>query len=223
MAYDFSKNLNIKYTFDENYILINYLGIDMIYSVKDDKVNATKLCKQFNRDFYKLFETKGGKLLRNKFPDKFKVVNKIKNELSGTYIDTDLINVVVCWANPLIGYYVSNAYAIPDDVIETSNNARLNGYVYIVQPEKYLNTNIVKIGRTWNPNIRFQKYGKNTKVLLVKEVNNMYETERNMLFHIDTYEYKFVKDTKEYIELEDDETIEDFIKFIKSQVEELND
>ena len=223
MTYDFSEDLDIKYTFDENYVLINYLGIDMIYSVKDDKINATKLCKQFDRDFNKFNETKGGKLLKEKFPDKFKIVNKIKNELSGTYIDTELINVVICWANPLIGYYVSNGYVIPDDVIKTSNDARLNGYIYIVQPEEYLNTNIIKIGRTWNPDIRIPKYGKNTNVLFLKEVNNMYETERNILYYIDTYEYKLVKDTKEYIELEEDETLEDFIKFIKSNVKELAD
>ena len=101
MTFDFDEeNLIIKYTFDENHILINYLGIDMIYSVKDDKINATKLCKHFDRDFTTFIRSKGGKLLKEKFLDKLKVVNK--GELSGTYISTDLINVVVCWANPLI-------------------------------------------------------------------------------------------------------------------------
>ena len=224
MAYDFdNEKLEIISIYNDNYILVKYLGIEMIYSVKDDKVNATKICEQFGSCFRKWFETKGGKKLREMFPEKFKLHNNVKNELKGTYITTDLINVILCWADPLIGYYISNCYSIPDNVKTLSTYKKTKGFIYFIQPEKYLGTNIYKIGRTWNLKMRFRKYGINSKTLFTIEVNNMFEIERKLIWRIEDLEYEFVENTKEYFKLNENEDVEELAKYLEKEIIEMNE
>ena len=199
---------------DDNFVIVDYLGINLIYSIKDDKINATKMCNIFGKKLKRLFENNYGKLLKRCFPDKFKSINNVKLELRGTYIDIDLITTIISWENPLIGYYIANQYYIPTKILNSINNIKLKGYIYIVQPERYINTNIIKIGRTYNTKLRFQNYGKNIKIFLIKEVDNMYDSEIKIINNI-LINYKISKNSREYIDL-GNKNIEEFINEINN-------
>lgn len=57
------------------------------------------------------------------------------------------------------------------------------GYIYLVQPECYKNTNTYKIGKTDknNPRDRIKSYGKNTKTICIIEVDNTAKIEKILI------------------------------------------
>jgi hypothetical protein len=105
------------------------------------------------------------------------------DRFSGTYMDMSLIPVIVAWCNPMLGYFMVNQ-------LNSDAKNDPSGYVYIVQPEVHLDTNVYKIGRTWNPKVRFQSYGAKTKVIKCERVNNMYSVETAIISNLSEYSFE---------------------------------
>lgn len=166
---------NIVETINEDFVVLKHYGVNLIYSINLQMVNATNICNQFDFSYRHWKTCYNITTLMERFPEKF--VDDFNNRIPrcrGTYIAEDLVNYVLSQMNPILGYTIINGY---------HENVELNlkeGYVYIVQPEEYKNTNIYKIGRSWKTKQRFQAYGKDTKIILIKKVEDMYTTEMNI-------------------------------------------
>lgn len=73
------------------------------------------------------------------------------------------------------------------------------GYLYLVQPERFLGTNIFKVGKTERePEKRFSEYGKDTLVLECVKVEDIDNSEKTVInFFSSAQKYK---DGNEYFE-----------------------
>ena len=81
----------------------------------------------------------------------------------------------------MIGYCLANNLTM-DVVLDRT------GYLYIVQPEKYIGTDVYKYGITWNTKRRFWKFGGDKcKVFHVEKVEDMYKAE--LALHAQVEEY----------------------------------
>jgi hypothetical protein len=144
---------------DDNFVMIHHHQLNIIFSTKDQMFNAAHLVKCISSsDIFTWKRSKTGKQFMDRFPQYFKVISQSEltgtncQRLQGTYMDMTMLPIIVTWCNPMLGYFLMN------ELNSEVKNDR-SGYFYIVQPEEHLDTNIYKIGRTWNLNIRFQKYG----------------------------------------------------------------
>ena len=203
--YPCSESSPIVEIIDENFVVVSHCGLSIIYSTCDDMFNATKLCKAISsRKFHKWNETKEAHKFKQRFPHFFKVYmtgdldGSIDNRLAGTYIHSSMLNVIVSWANPMVGYCLVNGMA--EEVMLDKS-----GFLYLVQPERYLGTNVFKYGITWNTKQRFSKYGGDKcKVFHIVKVNDMYSAELTLHGRIDERvdwgEMKIVPQTREYVE-----------------------
>lgn len=190
---------------DENFSVIEWHHLQMIYSADYDMINATKLVPSISsKKFRKWSETCDGKLFENRFPYMFKEItnkelkgSKDINRVVGTYIHKMLIKVVVSWANAMRGFYLVNNLRFD---IETD----MSGYIYIVQTKEFLNTNKYKIGRTWRPEQRFKQYGTELKIIKCEKVSDMFKAENNLKYEIKEYVNEPFKGTEWFeCELED--------------------
>jgi hypothetical protein len=174
--YPLFRNAKVVEVISENYVTIHWYGMNMIYSVKDQKFNATKLVEAIsNTKFKKWNETQIAAQFRERYPEFFIEKTKVANRLKGTYLDPEMIYVIVAWANPMIGFHLTNGRAEEYGMTDKS------GFIYLVQPEEYLGTNIFKVGRTWKLEHRLPKYGKNTKIIKTAKVKDMYSVETKLL------------------------------------------
>jgi hypothetical protein len=210
--YPLFKDAEIVEVISENFVTIHWYGMNIIYSVKDQKFNATKLVQSISSTKFKKWnETRDAAAFRKRFPDFFIELSKVENRLKGTYLDPQMIYVIVAWANPFIGFNLTNGIAEEYGLTDKS------GYVYLIQPEEYLGTNIYKIGRTWKLEQRLPKYGEKAKIIKTAKVNDMYTTETkilNSLKETDISEAKLVRGA-EYFEVELDDILYWFDEAIK--------
>lgn len=177
---------NIIETINDDFVLLRYHNVNILYCVRLQMVNVNHLCKQFDVKFRFWKKCQQVKQLMDRFPDKFvNNYNDSYNKGRGTYISEDLVNIILCLLNPILGYTITNNY---HDGVELINKT---GFVYIVQPEEYIGTNIYKIGRTWNPSQRFVEYGKKVKIIRLNKVKDMYLTEINLINDITEYNKPF--------------------------------
>ena len=192
---------------DEHFIVIEWRQLQMILSVTDDMINATKLVSSISsKRFSKWNETSDAKLFRERFPHLFQVRNtnnvfncKDPNRVAGTYVDWTLIPVIVTWANTMKGYFLVNDF---NDDLEKDTS----GYIYIIQTKEYEGTDKYKIGRTWNPNHRFSSYGQDVKVIKCQKVGDMYKAESHIIHELNEGVTKPFKG-KEWYECDLDEIL----------------
>jgi hypothetical protein len=59
-------------------------------------------------------------------------------------------------------------------------NNNFDGYLYLVQPQEYLNSNIYKFGRTINPANRFVAYG-NLTIIECLPVNHIFQAKTELM------------------------------------------
>ena len=104
---------------DETFTRGTYNGISVIIRDKDGFINATDMCKQFNKRFAKINENHAWQAYYDEFKreysalpilgghtnDQFSYVlnkglTKELNFLRGTYVDPRLINYIAFWASP---------------------------------------------------------------------------------------------------------------------------
>ena len=121
----------------EKFVRGTYNGIAVLIREKDGFINATELCKQFNKRFRKIFENHSWQEYYKAFCDEYVVrpesgerLYELKkgyfNEVRGTYVDPRLINYICFWASP--------KYAITVGKIMDS----INNKVHEVLDEKQL-------------------------------------------------------------------------------------
>ena len=101
----------------ENFIRGTYNGIEVLIRESDGFINATEMCKQFNRRFRKIFENHSWQAYYEEFcneycvrPNSGEPVYELKlgfsNSIRGTYVDPRLINYICFWASPRYAIYV---------------------------------------------------------------------------------------------------------------------
>lgn len=205
---------------DEDFVVIQFSGVEVIYSTKLEKFNATKYVSAISESKYNNWHrSKSAACFRHKFPKFFKeiltnqdAICKDFNRIKGTYLDLSLLPIITAWCNPM------RAYCLVNDIREEFVNDT-QGYIYIVQPEEYLGTDIYKIGRTWSPKQRFREYGEKHKVIECKRVTNMYKCEQMILSNLnESDDYKLVRG-KEYFE----GVLEDIMYYYKEAIERYGD
>ena len=140
---------------DENYVVVSHYGISIIYSVSDDMFNASKLVDAISSSKFRSWKaSKEASAFITRFPHYFKVINgkgKNKNRISGTYVHSSMLNVIVSWANPMLGYCLANGLTM-ETMLDKS------GYFYLVRPVQYKDSDVYKFGITWNTKQRFKPY-----------------------------------------------------------------
>jgi hypothetical protein len=198
----------------ENFVTIHWYGMNIIYSVKDQKFNASKLVSTIsNTDFRTWSRSKDGNLFKKKYPEFFVEKTKVVNRLKGTYLNPEMIYVIVAWANPMIGFHLTNGRSAQYGMEDKS------GYIYLVQPEKYLGKNIYKVGRTWKLKQRLQKYGKKTIIIKTQKVTEMFAAETKMLDSLkdETISNAKLVEGAEYFEVE---KLEDIVYYFNEAAKE---
>ena len=109
---------------NEIFIRSTYNAINIIIRKKDNFVNATQMCNQFNRRFRKIFENHAwqeyyeefkkeyynkvcrpfrGDIIDNSAP-MYMIRKGYSKELEGTYVDQRLINYIAMWVSPSMLY-----------------------------------------------------------------------------------------------------------------------
>lgn len=151
--------------------------------------------------------------------NKYKTYNDIYEECKTlekykfkTLDDVDLLNISFFVYNQLTEFIQyrthkeNNIHNNSDNIIESNvikniNNKDSNnkGILYLLQPKQYIDTNIYKIGCSKRANLdRLRSYGKGTKYLSFCEVDNVLESEKNLISH---FKKKFKLATgREYFE-----------------------
>jgi hypothetical protein len=96
----------------ETFTNSTYNGISVLIRDKDNFINATKMCNQFNRKFKKIFENHARKQSLEEFKIEFsldrngtiEIIYELKGgyaiNVRGTYVDPKLINYIAFWASP---------------------------------------------------------------------------------------------------------------------------
>lgn len=82
------------------------------------------------------------------------------------------------------------------------------GFVYLVQPEEYLNSNIYKVGRAFNLKSRFVEYG-NLRVLKTQRVMNQFKSE-SILLEVFSNKFEVKKGNEYFICFNDKLALESF-------------
>ncbi len=102
---------------DNVYSKAKYAGFDVIMNMESGYINATKLCADGGKKFFKWNENAGNKELINFFNDQYRssefggstLVVKGGNLplVTGTYVHPDLIPHIASWVSPAFAYKVS--------------------------------------------------------------------------------------------------------------------
>ena len=128
------------------------------------KLDNNKTCTKTPSDWLK--HEKATKI-KIKHPEWF---NCIKNSW---FFSLNLLHEYALSCNPFASLWLAG------DKDWNENND--TGFIYLVQREKHLNTNIYKVGKTWNLKQRFVAYGKNVKILRTYSVMNQTEAEKLLI------------------------------------------
>ena len=158
------------------YYFIEYNGVRIIVHPDKNKFNATRLLKKLTCDRnarYSMWRSgkSANQLIRSADMED---VRKGSLKIKGVYLDWNLFYP-----------FVYNVATVPathwlngeEDWSDIDNS----GYLYLVQPQDKLGTDVYKIGRTWNFEQRCKSYGTNVDVISKESVEDMYDAERILL------------------------------------------
>jgi hypothetical protein len=80
--------------------------MNIVYSVKDEKFNATKLVEAISdKNISDWIMNSDTHTLLNRFRSSIITKEKKSRPLDGDYFDQDLFSAVICWANPSRGRF----------------------------------------------------------------------------------------------------------------------
>ena len=168
---------------ENNFYLVLFNGVDVIVNPEQDKFNATRLLRDIilnkNIRYSQWREGKPAKILIESRDMEIQVCGC--RAVNGRYLDWSLFYSFVYGISPVYGARWLNG-------VEDWNRPEKEGYLYLVQPQDKIETDIYKIGRTYDYKKRFKSYGKNAVILRVVRVDDMTEAE-NILLKI--FEEKF--------------------------------
>ena len=171
--------------FKFGFYTVSFNGVDVMVNPELDKFNAHKLMKDIcmnpNVRYDHWRKGKQAKILITSPDMEWKM--KGRRAVNGTYLDWSLFYPFVYSMSPIYG-----ARWLAGD--EEWTRPENEGYLYLVQPQDKLGTDIYKIGRTWNCAQRFKSYGKKVDVLLTAKVEDTLAAEKIMIAH---FEGKFKK------------------------------
>jgi hypothetical protein len=169
-----------------DFAIINYANLQMTYSVLENKINAHKLIKYFeciankHIELHDWFKIKEIKRIVEAHPEYVyhqynKVGLKYKNKLAikGIYIDPAILINLISWSHPVLGNNILNGITEPITIDES-------GFIYLVKPEKYLNTDVCKVGKAIDTQRRFRDYGKKMITYHIVAVDHMPRVEKKL-------------------------------------------
>jgi hypothetical protein len=82
------KDAEVVEVITENYVTIHLYGMNIIYSVKDQKFNAIKLFSAISdKEFRKWSAGKDAALFKKRYPEFFVEKTKVANRLKGMYLN----------------------------------------------------------------------------------------------------------------------------------------
>ncbi len=122
---------------NETFTRGTYNGISVIIRDKDGYINATDMCKQFNRRFAKINENHSWQQYFEAFKAEYYVLPEMgepiyvlkkgyTNEIRGTYVDPRIVNYIAIWASPTYAIYVGKIMdSINDKVHEVLTSQQL--------------------------------------------------------------------------------------------------
>ena len=178
------------------------------------KLDNNKTCTKTPSDWLKHEKATKIKL---KHPEWF---NCIKNSW---FFSLNLLHEYALSCNPFASLWLAG------DKDWNENND--SGYIYLIQRGKHLNTNIYKVGKTWNLKQRFVAYGKDVKILRTYFVTDQTESEKLLINNFNNkFEHAICdeeKNGKEYFLCPNDTeaiiTFDETIKEILNPNDELED
>ena len=111
---------------NETFTRGTYNGISVIIRDKDGFINATEMCKQFNKRFAKINENHAWLAYLEAFKAEYEVLPEMgqpiyelkkgmTNDLRGSYVNPKLINYIAIWASP---QYAITVGKIMDEINE---------------------------------------------------------------------------------------------------------
>ena len=158
---------------------ISYNGVDVIVNSDKNKFNATELmkdiCLNANNRYNQWRKGRTAKILIE--PGMEIQVNGCR-DANGKYLDWSLFYIFVYSVSPIYGA----RWLMGDEDWSRPVN---EGYIYLVQPQDKLGTDIYKIGRTWNCSQRFRSYGRNVDVICRTRVDDMFTAEKIMIAYFE--------------------------------------
>jgi hypothetical protein len=107
---------NIIEVIDENFIVVEFYKLQFIYSMSDQKFNATKLVPSISESEYRRWQHgQAANTFKDRFPHFFKQYKQKEfggrgytlsqiNRIAGSYLDMTLLPIIVSWCNPMRGY-----------------------------------------------------------------------------------------------------------------------
>jgi hypothetical protein len=170
-----------------DFAIINYANLQMTYSVLENKINAHKLIRYFietcnkNYNIKDWLENRDVVLILKAHPEyidnqfnKSGLKYKNKKAIKGIYVDPALLINLISWANPILGNNILNGITEPITNDES-------GYIYLITPGEYINKNVCKIGKAFDPDRRLCQYEKNTIVHHIVKVDHMSVVEKILI------------------------------------------
>ena len=171
---------------DDKYSVISIEGIDVLYSHELNMIRLYDIMNKYEKRPIDWIRNASTQKIIQRYPELIRKLNG--NVIQGYFIDISLLPMVLMWIDPVIGYNYMNGLNIHDKSTD--------GYIYIIQKPKHFNTNIYKIGRTYNI---FRRYDKDVKIISLKYVKDMYTAEYKLIKAFNEL-YDSVKG-KEYFEV----------------------
>ncbi|KAH0785179.1 N1R/p28-like protein [Histomonas meleagridis] len=130
----------------EKFVRGTYNGIAVLIREKDGFINATEMCKQFNKRYAKINENHSWQEYYKAFCDEYTTLPKmggfhyvlnsgVTKDLRGTYVDPRLINYIAIWASPKYAITVGKIMdSINDKVHEVLEEKQLQDTIENAKP-----------------------------------------------------------------------------------------
>lgn len=181
---------------DNNFYKANYNGIDLILSHDRTKFHANKLLEQLcsrkksngqpSKSVNDWLKHKTAETLKRIHPGWF-VQLKFGKTKPSWFFDLHCLHSFATSCDSIKGELWLMNENWQDEIID-------NGFIYLVKSSIHKDTNIYKIGRTWNLAQRFKQYGKDIVIYKTQAVSNQYQAEEIL---IKKFESKYEHATKE--------------------------
>ena len=175
--------------FKNGFYLISFNSVDVMVNPEKTKFNATRLMKSINSNpNLRYSQWRKGKTAMILIDSK-----EMEQEVTGCratngkYLDWSIFYKFVYDVSPVQGTRWLNGD-------EHWDRPETEGYLYLVQPQDKLDTDVYKIGRTWNPKQRFKGYGADVNVIRIKKVDDMFAAEKVMIAYFNRKFKKAIRD-----------------------------
>ena len=197
-------------TGQEYYVEIKFLK-HIRYDPTIDKYCVYDIICNYNKEVYDWVRLSSTQEFMKKYEKLFhyKKLNKIRRTL---YIDYTVIPILLNWISPTLSYEFQN------DLDKTEKAT--DGYVYLVQFDEDIEDNIIKIGRTYDINVRYK--GKQYEIYKNVYVKDAKKSEKSLIKQF-TEEFNDPIRGNEYFKCDDIQTAIDLFDLTIDEIGEIDE